>query len=202
MHTISNENNFASAFEASFGKLNSYLEKKNLKKDQELETILSEFKAIKAMFIAKQTEAVTPEMMFEAIKKNDMEALVRYTPAFTDISQLRLKGDSLLHFALTYNASIEMLQHLISSGPAMVQIRDSEGKLPLHIACQYCFSSEVALIADAFPGALKEQDIHGFTPLHTAVYSCSSFETIELVSQRCPVAAQMRDVVSFFLDFF
>lgn len=67
---------------------------------------------------------------------------------------------------------------------------DDRGATPLHIACwQNPPLQVIEALIEAFPGAIKDQDVHGDTPLHVALTNPeTSVHVIRTLIKSCPDA--------------
>lgn len=95
------------------------------------------------------------------------------------------EGNTLLHFAAWLDLS-QLVQKLIDAGHPL-DMQNSYGMSPLHLACQYGRENvvEVLLLAKADPTILGPQ---GYTALHVAVQSAELGVVLQLLSyENCPL---------------
>ena len=88
----------------------------------------------------------------------------------------------------------KMVQIILSAYPDVVQQRDKNGCMPLHLACHT--NAPIAVIRTLLeknPDAVRETDNQGRTPLHLACTGLASREVIELLLVECPALVREKD---------
>ena len=73
-----------------------------------------------------------------------------------------------LHTALKEKASLGAIKLLVKGNPAALQMTDSRGVLPIHIACSCSTVGVVKFLAELFDGCLNSGDANGDFALHFA----------------------------------
>lgn len=74
-----------------------------------------------------------------------------------------------LHHALQNNASLGAIKLLVKGNSAALQLSDRWGKLPLHIACEFCTANVVQYLAEPDSSVLNNCDLENNSPMH---YAC------------------------------
>lgn len=82
-----------------------------------------------------------------------------------------LEGRLPLHYACSYNASVQVVEALIHAFPQSLMSADVQDRmLPLHCACKEGATGDVIdVLLMAYPEATLVQDIHGKTPMDYAM---------------------------------
>ena len=133
----------------------------------------------------------------------EAEFIHRYAPSDTCLHQI-------LRFpSLDFNeessrfmeqTKVDAIESLIATYPSIVSIKDSFGRMPLHLACmeidacgQVCFEK----ILEAYPQAACHQDMEGRSPLHYLVARNDVIPEAVLskLLSACPQALSMTDLV-------
>lgn len=80
-------------------------------------------------------------------------------------------GDSLLHSALEFSSSMEIVQAIISTQPQAVHELNADGKLPIHFAAWHQSPHEIiSLLIQLFPDSVKTREEKcGNLPIHYAI---------------------------------
>lgn len=87
-----------------------------------------------------------------------------------------------LHLAIMgKNPSIELVKHLVEAGHANVEVVDSEGSTPLHLAAKRGLTTIVQYLIDEGNADVQKQDLQGRTPWKLAVLA-NEEECAELLS--------------------
>lgn len=115
-----------------------------------------------------------------------------------ELAQTRLKnGDLPLHSLLSSargEDAAEGTRLLLQAHPAAAKEKDSEGRLPLHVAAEWCDSEEcMRLLLQAYPAAVRKRSSAGSLPLHLATRNYrqrTSEGCIRLLLQANPAAAE------------
>ena len=79
------------------------------------------------------------------------------------------EGKCALHWACEYKADKTKIQHLVEAAPAILELRDIYGRLPLHWECAILsFRKEkmavVSYLVEQYPAAVSVRDSDGCTP--------------------------------------
>ncbi|GBN40780.1 Putative ankyrin repeat protein RF_0381 [Araneus ventricosus] len=91
-----------------------------------------------------------------------------YNSRNVDINSRNVAGEVLLHIAAKFNR-IEVVRYLVEEQHMSLDICDSNGKTPLHVAVENQ-SNETVNYISKFEINLARKDRNGFTPLHTAIF--------------------------------
>ena len=129
-----------------------------------------------------------------ACQEEEDVALLKLLANQQNINQLGCLNDSYdgygtnigtpLHIACAYNniPAIRLLKELTCN----FSLKDSQGLLPLHIACSISQSLECVKLLKIHPDDLRTVDQDGNTPLHLACkYSCTDIVKYLLAMHRC-----------------
>jgi len=101
-----------------------------------------------------------------------------------------------LHYACSYNASVETVRYLASKDTPALLLLNRAKRTALHLACatKKPVCELVVLLTAAGAEAAELQDSHGLTPLHLA---CSAkrpdLEIVEDLTEVCPEAVCLQD---------
>jgi Ankyrin repeats (3 copies) len=106
-----------------------------------------------------------------------------------------------LHCAVSSGCGREIVQFLLESRPASVQVPDDDGRLPLHYCCSRTTAatpdlSVVELLVNAWPPSVRMADTDRCLPLHRAVdASCQemSMDVARYLVQQWPESVRHRD---------
>lgn len=134
----------------------------------------------------------------------EAEFIHRYAPSDTALHQI-LRFPSLELGDTESSKMMETtkenaIESLIATYPAITSIKDSFGRMPLHLACmniETCGQVSFDQILKAYPQAASHQDMEGRSPLH---YLLARNDIIPegILSKlvvTCPAALEMRDLV-------
>lgn len=105
--------------------------------------------------------------VFEAAKKNDLEAVRDYIEKGVDINERDSDGSLLLHTAIIHG-SMEIVELLLSRGADIVSV-DKNGWTPLHCAA-WSDSREITELLIIHGARPDVQDNYGLTPVALAEY--------------------------------
>ena len=87
-----------------------------------------------------------------------------------------------------------MFQFLVQQHPDAVKGKNSQGRLPLHVACTKKQSLEVIrLLVSIYPNTVKEKERQGWLPLHAACVMKQSLEVIQFLVQQHPQALKEKE---------
>lgn len=131
-----------------------------------------------------------------ATRAKDLSRLRHALATKPELAQTRLKtGDPPLHSLLSSarnEDAAEGTRLLLQAHPAAAEEKDSKGRLPLHVAAEWCDSEEcMRLLLQAYPAAAQEKSPDGFLPLHLATrWKRTSEGCIRLLLQAYPAAAE------------
>lgn len=94
----------------------------------------------------------------------------------------------------------EAMASLIDTYRPMVQVKDSFGRMPLHLVCMdiaNCGETSFYRILDAYPQAAAHQDMEGRSPLHYLVArnDVIPLSVLEKLMNACLEALKMTDLV-------
>lgn len=99
-----------------------------------------------------------------------------------------------IHIACTRNAPLLAIEHLVSLHPESLHIPDSEGNLPIHLACSVGEESVVTFLASVSPESVRMTNSKLQMPLHLACNRYNiSIGVVELLLMRYPQAAKHKD---------
>jgi len=133
--------------------------------------------------------------ILQAIKLN---APLTVIEALSSHRTLRETDDSkcnVLHLALRYKASMDVLVFLLEQKPNLVEEKDIYGEFPLHTACYNKSPLEVvSFLIECWPDALKGNRICRGTPLHYACKKKAPFEVVSLLVEHYPDALKMKSL--------
>jgi len=88
------------------------------------------------------------------------------------------------------NASLDVVKVLMKSYPDAVRVRDENGELPLHIACQEAPLDVIEALVDAYPEGIKIENEFGEFPLSRAMNHPASLDAIKLLVNAFPECVQ------------
>ena len=74
-----------------------------------------------------------------------------------------------LHHALHERATLGAIKLLVKGNPAALQVAESRGKLPLHIACEFCSVEVAQYLVELDSSCLNAHDANENLPFH---YAC------------------------------
>lgn len=94
----------------------------------------------------------------------------------------------------------EAVSSLIETYRPIASIKDSFGRMPLHLACMEidnCGEKSFYKILEAWPQAAAHQDFEGRSPLHYLVARSDDIPegVLSKLIAACPAALEMRDLV-------
>ena len=106
----------------------------------------------------------------------------------------------MLSVACTSDSIPEVVEFLLQRCPELARIPDSDGKLPLHTACEWGSINEIEPTYAAYPEAIKMFTNTGVLPLHYALANESSIlsseqklHSVRFLLRHYPEAANLRD---------
>ena len=146
-----------------------------------------------------------PTLLQTALATPNIELALQQLALADDISNIRdgEENNTLLHSALLNdtNNTIGLVRALAEKPgfPSTVNVKNSDGELPLHIACRHIFSGS-ALYLLAQTENLNEGDNNDQTPLHIAC-EAGNFQTmaalvVELRHQNLPIDSKNKQGLS------
>lgn len=129
-----------------------------------------------------QGEVVECSPLHAAICQKDVTMDVVAAMVTTIPAQL-LKGDSRggrlpLHIALMRSAADWLVRYLVKAQPAALQVADSDGNLPMHLAAMYAGPTVIEFLLQEYPGACCVAGYHDRLPLH--ILCARSFDSAAL----------------------
>jgi ankyrin repeat protein len=102
-------------------------------------------------------------------------------------------GETPLLRAVRAGAPVENTQFLVSQWPESAQLKDSDGKLPLHDAvCEW--QPSVRTLVETWPPSLQVQDDRGWLPLHHVANSVTPEDVAPYLVERWPESVRVKDV--------
>ena len=108
----------------------------------------------------------TDQRLFDFVK-----LLLKVDPS-SSLVKSRGKG-LLLHYAIASQTktSLPLIQLFCNAAPKCLQLKDTQGNLPIHIECEKRNPSTkvILMLLDTFPGCLKVKDRDGNLPIHSAI---------------------------------
>eukprot|EP00984_Skeletonema_dohrnii_P023212 scaffold12285_cov109-Skeletonema_dohrnii-CCMP3373.AAC.2 len=161
--------------------------------------VVAGLKTIKSLYDAYPEAIVTDEESFrQAIDTSRFvdaaqDFLIKQVDYAAQASDLQLvitrdeDGMLPLHRALLTLAPLGSIKLLAQADPATLQIPDSNGSLPLHIACKHCDPTIVKYLVDLDMRSLLVADHNGDTPLHCACLA-ANYDVIEMLLAQYPAA--------------
>jgi ankyrin repeat protein len=133
---------------------------------------------------------------YSATSANELSRLRNALATRPELAQTRLKNDNPPLHDFLYSTrgedAAEGTRLLLQAHPAAAEEKDSQGRLPLHVAAEWCDSEEcMRLLLQAYPAAAQERSSDGFFPLHLATrWERTSEGCIRLLLQANPAAAE------------
>ena len=99
-----------------------------------------------------------------------------------------------IHIACSNNASLQVIQHLVSLFPESTAHPDSDGNLPIHHACSLGDASIVEYLASVSPESVQHTNLKKHTPLHMACNRYNiSLDMVRILMEHHPGAITHRD---------
>jgi ankyrin repeat protein len=95
-----------------------------------------------------------------------------------------------IHLAVSYGASLEVVEFLVDQCPRALKERTSTGALPLHLAAAFAPLQVVQVLSDQ---ALKERDADVWLPLHVAAVFVAPLQVVQFILDRYPQALSKAD---------
>lgn len=141
------------------------------------------------------------DILYTACKSNPplrfIDTLIDLYPSSIVENANMPKNRTALHVACEHGASEYVVDYLVSKNEELAKLRDNEGKLPLHLACQsfiercdqdmsidekYDSLRETTLILlECYPDAVTFEDNDGMCPIEYAIISDARNDIIELL---------------------
>ena len=99
-----------------------------------------------------------------------------------------------IHIACRSNATLSVIEHLLSLYPESLHLPDSDGNLPIHLACSLGDETVVEFLASANPESVRTTNQKLQMPLHLACNRYNvSIRVVEMLLKRNPSAATHQD---------
>merc|ERR1711865_573671 len=92
--------------------------------------------------------------------------------------------------------SVDVVQIVLGTHPAALQVKSNFGQLPLHLACKNQTDGAAAiaaLVLAADPDAVKQPDDGRRLPLHIACGNSGSVDVVQMVLDAYPAAMQVKN---------
>eukprot|EP00957_Ditylum_brightwellii_P045272 3432234-Ditylum_brightwellii.AAC.1 len=100
-------------------------------------------------------------------------------------------GETALHLACEYRASLDVISLLLSSWPDAVKEKNSQEDIPLHVACTHGASLDmISLLLSSWPDGAKEKTSLSQTPLFVACNYKAPYDVVSFLLRSWPDATK------------
>jgi ankyrin repeat protein len=140
----------------------------------------------------------SPQMRKSLVLEKTPSYRVKSTSINTTTKQTSLAAQPFIdkvlpmHSALHAETTVSDLHHFLDFYPDSIEDKDANGNFPLHLALiKGCSLAVIKLLAVEFVWATHAANSDGYLPLHLAILHKASPETLELILQLFPQAAEV-----------